>query len=137
MLAKLPLAKQLQLLRFGGLKSSDITPSILSEVSGILGLQVDATSDNVKLIADAMASGDASTLSDVLQKPDLFAEIASLLKPVEAKQDVERRCPICDTSFSVTIDNHAAEAGFAEANCPRCDAEFHVTPDGLVFAPAT
>jgi len=130
---KIPMLQKLKLLPYANLRSNELTPANLAGLADVFGLKLDPESVNVRAISQAMRDGDASTVADVLQRPELLARITGFLENRDAKQEVWRSCKVCALTFPVTIDKAAESDGFAEATCPSCESDYRVTPDGLEF----
>jgi len=128
------LLQRFGLMKYAGLRSDQITADDISGIAGILGFKIDPGSVNVKSVSDAMREGGATTVADVLAKPEIMSTFAAFANNSSAVQHIERVCRICELTFDVKVTAEAERTGFVAASCPGCFANYRVTPDGLEFA---
>lgn len=85
----------LSLLKYLNLKSSAITPPILTEIAAAFGHRVDLGEPETAEIVKYLVANDVHALSDVMGRPDLFDKLKLFLSPQPTQGGELQKCPHC------------------------------------------
>lgn len=124
-------AKLLPLVKYAGMTSDKLTTTVLGEVAGAFGLDINANDANLALVAEAMRTGNVSTLSDLIGRPDVFVPLTKKLAPPEERLAVTRKCVICESSITSVITPACETRGYGLGSCLVCGTINRILPDGV------
>lgn len=84
----------LSLLKYAGMKSSELTTASLTEIASAFGYQVEADDAMLSNVTGLLREGDVHALADLVSQPKLIEKLTSLFKG-QSGDDNLIICPHC------------------------------------------
>lgn len=85
----------LSLLKYAGLKSSELTVPVLADIGQALGFDVDVNDSTLASVSALLAENNINGLADLAGSPALFPKLQALMQKSEAYDDNLIICPHC------------------------------------------